>query len=338
MNDATRTWPVTLCASLLLVACAEGSDLESGGSLSDGGRAPALDATTAPDGSGPGMPDSGAEDAGAADGSVDSGTVVPMDGGSDSALPDSGPIDSGRDVSLPDLDIDADVIDTGPIDNPDCGKLVLTIRDFGVGHVDMGNAPALAETTGIVQSTLGSDRKPVFLASNGQVSSAASFLTWYANWSAIPDSNPDKSHRWPTDFEVEIELTEVSSGQFRYENPAFFPIDGLGFGNEGNSHNFHFTTEAHTTFLYRGGEQFTFSGDDDIWVFVNDRLAIDLGGMHGRISRTIDFDARASELEITVGNVYSLDIFHAERDWFGLGGSTFGIETSIGCLVSVPIN
>ena len=36
-----------------------------------------------------------------------------------------------------------------------------------------------------------------------------------------------------------------------------------------NSQNFFFTTEIVSTFKYRGGEQFDFMGDDDVWVFVN---------------------------------------------------------------------
>ena len=54
-------------------------------------------------------------------------------------------------------------------------------------------------------------------------------------------------------------------------------------------------------------------------------------GLHSALQGTIDFDAPASELNITVGTTYALDIFHAERHTVE---SNFRVETTIACFNS----
>ena len=83
-----------------------------------------------------------------------------------------------------------------------------------------------------------------------------------------------------------------------------FPSTAWASADEGNPHNFHFTSEIHTQFTYEGGEVFTFTGDDDLWMFINGRLAIDLGGLHPSLSASIDLDAFAGQLQIATGNTY----------------------------------
>lgn len=70
-------------------------------------------------------------------------------------------------------------------------------------------------------------------------------------------------------------------------------------------------------------------------MFVNNRLALDLGGVHSAETGSIDFDEVAAQLGLVKGHTYDFDIFQAERH---TTRSNFRIETSIDCLTTVQIN
>jgi fibro-slime domain-containing protein len=203
--------------------------------------------------------------------------------------------------------------------NTMCGTLTATLRDFQAAHADFEGAIGFEQ--GIVQVDLGGGNKPVYAPAGPTttVSGQASFDEWYRDVAGVNMT-----------FTQPLPLTESPPGTFTFENLAFFPLDNMGFGNEGNAHNFHFTTEIHSTFKYRGGEIFTFTGDDDVFVFVNKKLGLDLGGVHGPMGATIDFDAQRNDLQISVGGTYQLDVFHAERH---LTESNFRMTTTIDCFI-----
>jgi fibro-slime domain-containing protein len=204
----------------------------------------------------------------------------------------------------------------------DCRRLPVTLRDFSRSHPDFEpDSDSDVAYPGLVRPELGGDGKPVYAHPGATPHTAGpdEFAQWYRD---VPGVN--------LTFEDTLPLHEVAPGRLAFASDAFFPLDGLGFGNEGLPHNFHFTTEIHTTFVYRGGEVFTFTGDDDLWLFINERLAIDLGGLHPSLSATVDLDARAAALGIAPGNTYRMDIFHAERH---TDASNFHIETTIDCFV-----
>ena len=75
--------------------------------------------------------------------------------------------------------------------------------------------------------------------------------------------------------------------------------------------NQHFCFESHAKFKFKRGLKFSIIGDDDIWVYFDNKLAIDLGGTHLATPGFADLDKFMPNAE--VGSTYDLDIFFCDR-------------------------
>ena len=208
-------------------------------------------------------------------------------------------------------------VDSGNIKAADSGNYTLksTVRDFEpvnddhpeLKHPDFENSAYFnTSTKGAVKSTLGPDNTPVYSNSGYStkiITDKESFYDWY--------------HDTPKNININYDMVFNKSGKNYVFDSAltdgFFPINDQGFGNYYEGKNYHFTLELHTKFIYKAGQTFYISGDDDVWLFINKKLLVDLGGIHETQTENIDLDDYAKSLNLVTGETYSLDLFFAER-------------------------
>ena len=207
-----------------------------------------------------------------------------------------------------------------------------TIRDFC--------APSIADSTGATVCTQLSDFEggipgvvanmtgtnlsgglPVAGASIAAgASTADNFAKWYVD---SPGYNLSQA------FSLTLNETAPGSGVYSYASSSFFPIDGQLYGNQGRSHNYHFTLHLEGQLSFAdptagADNSFSFTGDDDLWVFVNGIRFIDLGGVHGAATASFS-EETLKAAGLASGTSYDLDIFFAERH---TSESNFNITTS----------
>ena len=201
------------------------------------------------------------------------------------------------------------------------------------------------EGKNIVTTSLSVDGKPIYNSANTAVRTVqneTTFNQWYRDVPGVNVSAP-----------LSITLEPIGNGMYEYSTSHFFPINDALYGPIKNdpsvtppsvssleylpwetkgykNRNYHFTYELHTYFPYEGtgNETFTFTGDDDVWVYINGKRVIDLGGVHKGETATVTLNAaKAAELGLEAGKNYSLDFFFAERNF---AESNFKFTTNLG--------
>ncbi|MDP9001079.1 MAG: DUF4215 domain-containing protein [Myxococcota bacterium] len=221
-----------------------------------------------------------------------------------------------------------------------------TPRPSGGGHPDFESFTPSGK--GLVRPTIGADSEPVWAsntpagATGPALSGSVDFCWWYheTGCNGAGSANPydDLVYVDAAGAPMVITLAQQATGSsiYSYASTNFFPIDNLGWNAGTNpevdsacdgtpGHNFSFTSELHYLFTYQAKVAasatpavFTFSGDDDVYAFINSQLVVDLGGVHPELTGSVTLDtAQAMTLGLTDGGWYSIDLFQAERHTCG---------------------
>jgi len=122
---------------------------------------------------------------------------------------------------------------------------------------------------------------------------------------------------FPVDGDLFTPLTERSAATIGPPYAANFVAEA---GTPAPLHNFSFTSEVRYWFQYDATKTYTlnFTGDDDVWLFINKQLAVDLGGIHTPVQGSVTFGAGSrTVLGLVDGQVYEVAVFQAERQTTG---------------------
>lgn len=204
-----------------------------------------------------------------------------------------------------------------------------TIRDFCAPGIT-GSCTQLSDFEGAIPGVVTNMTAPTLtsgLPTAGAniaagASSAANFAQWYTD---SPGVNLSQAFA--------LDLNETAPGVFGFSSNSFFPIDGQLWGNQGRAHNYHFTLHLEGLLSFSDPTPgadfgFSFTGDDDLWIFVNGQRFIDLGGVHGAASANFT-EETLKAAGLLPNTEYDLDIFFAERH---TTESNFAITTTFAIL------
>jgi fibro-slime domain-containing protein len=230
-----------------------------------------------------------------------------------------------------------------PNKDGDCQYLMAaTVRDFSKEHpdFDFGGLTGDHSVSGVVEKALGPDRHPV--RSSKAVADANLFTRFDSWWKTDPANATPALRSYETC--ADIPMSKSNDGLWEYDSyrtpqHGFYPIDDFNTPKETlascynipstsqwvtnqPAHNMNFCLESHASFIYKKGQRFSFRGDDDVWVFINEKLVIDLGGIHVPKSDSVNLDT----LGLAEGKEYKWDFFYCERQPCG---SSLRIKTSI---------
>lgn len=228
------------------------------------------------------------------------------------------------------------------------GEVLLAYQisdDFGSGGCGGSNATrgGRGYMAGMVEPNLDVNGRPVRAANFPTECQLTEHLDWWFYPVTIGKDAAGKEYKntFCRDLQLELDDEGYWLGEKNSRSPegGLFLLDGSDFeyldeaktvknimyddiSNNGAKHNYGFTMKFQAKFVYIPGQEFEFLGDDDVWVFINNKLVVDIGGQHQEVSGSVNLDT----LGLTPGETYPFHIFYVERH---TSSSNFKMRTSM---------
>ena len=235
--------------------------------------------------------------------------------------------------------------------NPNLGPIYATSNDFGSGGCGNSNAKDSNNrgfTAGMVEPTLGANGVPVRATNFPENCKITEHLNqWFLPQVVATKNGKGYSNATCRSIELVYSSDGFWLGQKDKNSPegGLFLLDDFEYldeektiknpfydniaGSTNKRHNYGFTMKIQASFEYVPGQYFEFFGDDDVWVFINNKLVVDIGGQHAQVFGSVNLDT----LGLTSGKSYPFHIFYAERH---IAESNFMMRTSIN--LEIPSN
>lgn len=163
-------------------------------------------------------------------------------------------------------------------------------------------------------------------------------VTYNANDGSISHVNGSSSkdmvyYTTVSDTTLHPFLPTTGSTTFRQTNTPYFLDSGASERSAASfesqvGRDYNFSMEGHGQFVFNTEDNlyFTFEGDDDVYLFINNKMVMDIGAAHSITKSTFNLNDYIKECGLKDGEMYDFDFYYMERHSYG---SNIRIETNI---------
>ena len=163
-------------------------------------------------------------------------------------------------------------------------------------------------------------------------------VTYNANDGSISHVNGSSSkdmvyYTTVSDTTLHPFLPTTGSTTFQQTNTPYFLDSGASERSAASfetqiGRDYSYSMEGHGQFVFNAEDNlyFTFEGDDDVYLFINNKMVMDIGAAHSITTSTFNLNDYIKECGLKDGEMYDFDFYYMERHSYG---ANIRIETNI---------